>query len=132
MELAIILVPIFVFVLFRSAMESRQKDRAEKLRVLEEAIKTPGIDRATINSLAHQLTGKKPPRTPGESGRRAMAWVLALGWLTLFAGLGVVVLGEMISCSEASAAGLLTALVGFGIVTYPFALRELESRRNAA
>lgn len=132
MELAVILIPIFLFVLFRAALESRAKERAERLRVLEEAIKTPGIDRATIHSLAHQLTGKKAPKPPGEAGRRAMAWLLALGWLTLFSGIGVLVLGEVIACSDVSAAGMLTSLVGFGVVTYPFALRELESRRPAA
>jgi 3-dehydroquinate dehydratase len=29
------------------------------------------------------------------------------------------------------AGGVITAIIGFGFVTYPFALRELEARKQA-
>jgi hypothetical protein len=126
MELAAILVPIFLFVLARSIIDQRDKARRDRLRVLEEALRNPAIDRNTVTTLAHQLTGARPP---GVRAARAQAVLLAFGWLTLFAGLGVWVLGEMVDSNRSCAAGVLVSLIGFGLVTYPFALRELEARR---
>jgi hypothetical protein len=131
MELAIILVPIFVFVLIKGIVEQRGRERTARIKMLEQALANPAVDRATLASLAHQLTGVRPQQ-PGERRSRGMALLLALGWLTLFSGLGVLVLGEMIASSDVSASGVLTSMVGFGLVTYPFALRELETRRPAA
>jgi hypothetical protein len=129
MELAAILVPIFLFVLIRSAVEQRGKERQARLELLEQALKNPAVDRATITSLAQQLTGARPAAA---KPARGLAWLLALGWLTLFSGLGIWLLGAMIAGDEVEASGLLVSLIGFGLVTYPFALRELESRRPAA
>jgi 3-dehydroquinate dehydratase len=39
------------------------------------------------------------------------------------------VFGEMTHEKDALAGGVITSIVGFGLVTYPFALRELEARR---
>ncbi len=128
MELAFILVPIFAFVLVRGVLEQRAKERGDRLRMLEQALQNQNLDRATLAALAQQLTGAKPP---AERGRRTLAVLLAIGWLMLFSGLGVLVLGMMTHSADASSAGIVTSLVGFGCVTYPFALRELESRRHA-
>jgi hypothetical protein len=38
----------------------------------------------------------------------------------------------MLGGEEVTASGGLVSLIGFGLVTYPFALRELEARRPAA
>lgn len=129
MELVYILVPIFVFVLLKMALDQRAVARKDNVRLLEEALKNPALDRATIESLAFQLTGARTPRGGGQG--RFLAFVLAIGWLTLFTGIGILVIGAMIGRPEPSAAGALVALIGFGIVTYPFALRELEARNKA-
>ena len=129
MELVIILAVVFGFALIRTGIEHKTKEREQKLQALQQALQNPSLDRATITALTHQLAGTKPPKEPRGAGR-AMAWLLALGWLTLFSGLGIWVLGEITVCSDVSAAGLLVSLIGFGLVTYPFALRELESRRQ--
>ncbi len=121
-----VLVTVFVFGLIKSWMDQRSKARSENVRLLEEALKNPSIDRATVESLAYQLTGA---RTPKPHGHRLMAMILALGWLTLFSGVGVWVLGELISDRDTTAGGVITSIIGFGLVTYPFALRELEARR---
>ena len=131
MELGIILAVIFGFVLVRTGIEQKAKEREQKLEALQKALQNPSLDRATITSLTHQLAGAKPPKEARGAGR-AMAWLLAFGWLTLFSGLGIWVLGEVTVCRDVSAAGLLVSLIGFGLVTYPFALRELESRRQAS
>jgi hypothetical protein len=129
MELAVILCPIFVFVIARMALEHRSRARADNVRLLEEALKSPTVDRATLESLTYQLTGHRPPHKPGTS--RFMAFLLAIGWLGLFTGLGLWLAGEMTRCNELTIAGMITSIIGFGFVTYPFALRELEARRQA-
>ncbi|MBP8299734.1 MAG: hypothetical protein KA020_05165 [Planctomycetes bacterium] len=129
MELSLILTPIFSFVLLKMMLEHRSKAREDNVRLLEEALKNPALDRATIESLAYQLTGARSPRTAGPS--RMMALLLAVGWVALFSGLGIWLIGEIIGQQGATAGGLLTSIVGFGLVTYPFALRELEARQKA-
>ena len=122
MELAAILGPILSYALLKLMLDHSSKERAARLRLLEQALANPQIDRATVNALAQQLTG---------SGRKwGMAVLLAVGWLTLFSGLGLILMGIIRHMAEASAAGAITALVGFGLVTYPFALSELEARRQ--
>ncbi len=130
MELVLILVPIFAFVLAKMLLEQRARNRADNLHMLEEALRNPALDRATIESLTFQLTGNRPPRVPGPS--RSMAVLLALGWLALFVGVGVMAIGGILEERDALAGGVLTAIVGFGLVTYPFALRELEGRHKEA
>ncbi len=129
MELLYIFVPIFVFVLLKMVLDQRATARKDNVRLLEEALKNPALDRATIESLAFQLTGARSPRTAGPS--RFLAFVLAFGWITLFAGVGIWVIGEILGDRSPTAAGVLVALIGFGLVTYPFALRELEARQKA-
>lgn len=122
-----VLITIFVYALIKSWMDGRAKAQSDKVQLLEEALKNPAIDRATIEKLAFQLTGAKPPNKGASSA--LMAVVLAVGWITLFAGGGVWVFGEMTHEHDAVAGGVVAAIIGFGLVTYPFALRELEARR---
>jgi len=129
MELVWILIPIFVFILAKIVLDQRANARADNVRLLEEALKSPTIDRPTLETLTFQLTGHRPPRQPGTS--RTLAFVLAIGWLGLFTGLGLWISGEMTSTQDLAIAGMITSIVGFGLVTYPFALRELEARRQA-
>jgi hypothetical protein len=129
MELGYFLIPIFAFVLAKGFLEQRAAARKDSVRLLEEALKNPALDRATIESLAFQLTGARAPRHQGPS--RLLALLLAVGWLALFTGVGVWLIGRLLDNEAASAAGVLVAVIAFGVVTYPFALRELESRQKA-
>jgi hypothetical protein len=129
MELTLILFPIFVFVLLMMLIDQRSQARADNVRLLEEALKNPAIDRPTLETLTWQLTGHRPIRHAGPS--RWLAFVLAIGWIALFTGLGVWVTGEMVQEDHLIAGGVITAIIGFGFVTYPFALRELEARKQA-
>jgi hypothetical protein len=129
MELTLILVPIFVFVLLKMLLDQRAAARSENLRLLEEALKNPALDRTTIESLTYQLTGARPPQQRRPTALTAV--VLAIGWITLFTGIGVMMIGGVVDDEDAVAAGALVSMVGFGLVTYPFALRELEARRGA-
>jgi len=132
-EIAYFAVPvlgtIFAFALIKGWMDSRAQGRTERVKLLEEALKNPSIDRATIESLTYQLTGARNPRV-NVGAQRLMAIILAVGWIGLFAGIGVWVFGEMAHEQDAIAGGIITTIASFGLVTYPFALRELEARRT--
>ena len=129
MEVALfIFLPILAFVLLKTVLDQRANARRENVRLLEEALKNPALDRGTIETLTYQLTGQRPMRHPGPS--RFFATVLAVGWVTLFTGLGIFAIGGMVGDDDVAAGGVLTGIIGFGLVTYPFALRELEARRQ--
>lgn len=117
---------VFLYQLSKSHLEQRSKERQQRVEALEQALANPSIDRATLQQLAQQLTGAKAPTPPSRSG---YAWLLGIGWLTLFTGIGVWMIGMMTASQEAAAGGVFVVLIGFALVTYPFALRELESRR---
>ena len=135
MELTTILIAIFCFVILKNHMEQKAKDRSRKLQILEEAIKGGNLDRDMIDDLAATLSGRRPnPRRPQVEPRPRGTWFLALGWIGIFAGLGILALGVLSNSSDAGelmGAGLVVALISFGVTTYPFALRELEACRRA-
>ncbi len=118
---------IVLFQLGKTQMEQRSKEREQRLQALEKALANPSIDRATLQQLAQQLTGAKAPKASSSTG---LAWLLAIGWITLFTGAGVWSLGYMLGEDDALAGGVVVMLIGFGLVTYPFALRDMESRRS--
>lgn len=132
LEIAFFVVPvlivIFLFAIVKGWMDARVEASNQRVKLLEEALKNPSIDRQTIESLTYQLTGARKPRQ-GVGMQRLMAGVLAVGWLGLFTGIGVWVFGEMTHDSDVFAGGIITTIASFGLVTYPFALRELEARR---
>jgi len=123
-----VMVTVFTFSLVKMWMEQRAAARVERTRLLEQALKNPNVDRQTIEALAHQLTGVRSPR---QGVRRSwfMATVLGLGWLALFTGVPLWVIGINEHEQGLFYAGVITAVAGFCLVTYPFALRELEARR---
>ena len=130
MEFTIILPLAFFFLLLKKVLDQKEKARSENLRVLEEALRNPAIDRTTLENLTWQLTGARPARAARQGPSRFLAFVLAIGWIALFVGLGLWVTGSMVHSNGMTTAGVITAIVGFGLVTYPFALRELESRKQ--
>lgn len=128
MEAAVILVPILTFMVLKMVLEHRANVRTENLRLLEEALRNPALDRATIESLTHQLTGRRPLRSPGASP--ALTVVLSVGWIALFVGIALLVISGVFHEPDFAIGGIITAISGFGLVTWPFALRELETRKQ--
>jgi len=129
MDLAIILVPIFVFVLLKIVLDHRAQARSDNVRLLEEALKSPQVDRQILENLTFQLTGNRPIREQGPG--KLLALILAAGWMALFVGIGLWISGSISHKADLFAGGIITAVIGFGLVTYPFALRELEARKQA-
>jgi hypothetical protein len=129
MELAVILLPLLAFLLIRGQLEQKNRIEAQRLQLLEQALRQGQLDRNSLELLAQQLGGTPP--VPGRPRNRWLALLLALGWVTLFVGIGIAVLGTLSNSRDAFASGILVSIIGFGLVTYPFALRELEARRAA-
>lgn len=131
MDLAVILVVIFVFVLLKNLLEQRAKGRRERAHLLELALQQPHLDRATLDDLTWRLTGRRNKAADAQaSGRRWRSLILAAGWFTLFAGGAICVLGSIAGTRHMLATGVAVAILGFAVTTYPFALRELEARRG--
>ena len=129
MEFAAIMSSVFSFLLIKIILDQRAKTRSQNVKLLEEALKSPQVDRPTLETLTYQLTGKRGVRQEGTSG--FMAVVLAIGWIALFTGIALVVVSSLIHSEDLLVAGSIVGIVGFAFVTYPFALRELEARRQA-
>lgn len=126
--LVLIIAVVALAALGGQLLNHRQKRQAENARLLERALENPTVDRATLETLAYQVTGRRSPRhDPVRRG--AMAWILAIGWVGLFLGAGLLIGGITTYDREVELGGWIVGLIGLGFVTYPFALRELESRR---
>jgi len=132
-ELILTVAVVAIAVTLMSFVVQRQRRLTEHTRIIAKALENPAYDRATIESLAFQLTGRRPPAPshPEAARRNLMAWVLAIGWLLMFIGIGVGIAGESCHDNDMVVGGIVTGLIGFAFVTYPFALRELEARRAA-
>ena len=112
----------------------RSRERKERLRVMEKALHSGQLDDVTRRSIANSLSGEARKDRP--------LWLVSLyqgivylcrhavfvgGWIGMFVGAGLMIIGD----SEMFAGGVMTALVSFGVVTVPMALREMEARRGA-
>jgi len=130
MELLLtIVVAVTCYALAKRSMDQKEKARADNVRLLEEALRNPQLDRHTVEALAGRLTHG--------GGRVGMlsAMFLFVGWIGLFVAAGLLV-GASYFASPQQAddmrlGGWITGLCAFGCLSYPFALRELEARRRA-
>lgn len=114
-----------------TVLSHRRKHQAECAKVLEEAMRNPNLDRGTLESLAYQLTGVRPVRATSLEPARGHSWLLAVGWILLFLGAGLLIGGVKESDGDLSTAGCIVGLIGLGLTSFPFALRELDARRSA-
>ena len=130
MELLLtIVVAATCYALVKRSMEQKDKARADNVRLLEEALRNPQLDRQTVEALAERLTDRR-------AGVGVLsALFLFVGWIGLFVAAGLLigasnVTGEVLG-SDLRLGGWITGLCAFGCLSYPFALRELEARRRA-
>lgn len=129
--IAAFLCVVFGYTLLKTWLESRSRMHAERVRLIEKALSSGSLDGDTVQELAYGLSGKKPPKRQSPRGTPGSV-ILALGWITMFVGIGIASLGGVVGDNDLIAAGVLVAFIGFGVTTYPFALRELQARRSSA
>jgi hypothetical protein len=133
--IALILLVIFGYSIAQSAMRSADKRRADTVRLLEEALRNPQVDRQTVDQLARQLTGNRVGSDGGQPVvNPGLGFVghlfLAIGWFGLFVAVGLLI-GSNYGVGveqDMLLAGWIVALVSFGCLTYPFAVREARAR----
>lgn len=98
--------------------------RTRKLRVLEQALQNGALSQEAQELLVAELTKAGPLGRLWAGGRL----MVALGWLGMFVGISIMIVGGRGS----EEVGLPMALLSFGVLTLPFALREMDHKRPAA
>jgi hypothetical protein len=124
---------MYLFARLRAA----EKEREQKVRMIEEVLKAPQVDPQVRDALLAQLQGKPQWQVEREMhlaqhGHGSWAkFLFTLGWLGLFVGLGVLVAGLVGDEPDMIMGGMVVGLIAFGLVTLPIAMREVEARRSA-
>ncbi|MFN9703730.1 MAG: hypothetical protein ACK595_02780 [Planctomycetota bacterium] len=135
--IALVLFVIFGYSIAQAAMRSADRRRADTIRLLEEALRNPQVDRQTVDQLARHLTGKAADDAAGKpAANQGIGFLgnlfLVLGWFGLFTAGGLGIGGNYVDDprweNELIMAAWIVALVSFGCLTYPFALREARAR----
>lgn len=133
------LIPVGVFVLLRtvlaivqSAVDNRAKAGQERIRVLEEALRAGDIDEQLKQDLVQSLSGRRVTAntTPPAKVGFLVKLIAFIGWVSLSVGIAFLIIVESVSGWSGSAMripAVLLPCVGFGLVTYPFVIRELQS-----
>ena len=131
MEVPVLLI-IFGFIAAMTVFQNRAKERRDRLKVLEEAIRSGNLDPAMKQELVGELTGRKPGQAsgpqPAPSAERhgTLARIaFAGGWLGLFLGIGLIAMDDR----DGYEAGVVIAAISFAFVTLPIAIKELERER---
>ncbi|MEO0478553.1 MAG: hypothetical protein AAF196_03645 [Planctomycetota bacterium] len=120
-------VVIFGFILALVWMSNRTKERQNRLRVLEQALRSGALTAQQQRDLADELAGR--PRRSGIPFFSRAAFVL--GWLGLFVAGGFILYEELDSPRDScdyDTVGFLVAAGSFAVLSLPIALREFERR----
>lgn len=132
-SIAFLLMVIFGYSIAQAALKSADRRRADTVRLLEEALRNPQVDRQTVDNLARQLSGKpagQPARAAG-LGFAGHAFV-AVGWFGLFLGVVCLICSNFAVVDgveqELVMGGWVVIIFSFACLTYPFAVREARAR----
>lgn len=117
-SLALILMVIFGFVLARSWLDQRDKHAQARMRFLEQATAQGMTAPGELERMVDSSVKSRVP-TP-------LALLLLAGWICIFVGTMLWLLSRD---PDTKWGGIITAVVGTALASYPFALQELETRR---
>lgn len=113
----------------------RAKQKGERMRLMEKALQAGSIDDELRRALLDQLSGRNKTRPEWISTLYSHLLFLSkhaffvVGWIGLFTGIAMWVVGMSFGPENLGIAGVITALISFGVVTVPMALREVERRK---
>src|SRR5262245_32535999 len=134
--------PCFVFALFATWMVTAGKRRHEldklRLDVLKESLRHPAVDEATraellrVLSLDHEAARRPWTERIGKhTGALRVLW-FGVSWALFIVCTGVLIACELRWLRGVNSSVLLPlAIVGFAMVTMPFAWNEMRARRDA-
>ena len=129
-----------VFGLVYRWLDHRSKHQAERLRVLEDALKRGDIDDVTREELVEALTGRRKNDAPSSAapadslGGPFLTMSGFFGWMCLCIGGVFFILAASGPFSDLAFPGAILCAVGFGLVSFPVVWRELQRppRRQAS
>ena len=120
---------VFGFILAAIVVVHRSKHKQARLRLVERALQEGNLDDATRKQLLDSISAS------GWAGalQQQIAFlarhvVFVSGWLGIFTGLGMTAWGGIEGDQDVIGIGVVVALISFGVVTVPMALRELQGR----
>lgn len=119
--------------LWSTARRRRHELRLRRLDVLQEALRHPQLDEATRREVVRVLGAEHRWFSGAQLLRGGYALFLAVAWLMLVGGAAGWIYNEVVGSSWRQVEPfLVTTITGFGLLTLPFALRELLGRSNRA
>ncbi len=113
---------VFVFVYLILRIATREREQKRRLDLVAQALQAGQLD----ERLRHELLGAVAapgPKTP--------IWVV-LGWLGLFAGIGLLIVAATTNERDMWPAGIMVTAVSFAVLSLPIAAREMQGRKTAA
>ena len=130
-----VLAMLMGFALIVIGVSIRAKQKNDRMRLMEKALHANTLDDELRRQLLDHLSGRNQPRPQWlETLSRHLVFLsknalFVVGWLGLFTGIALFVVGAAYDLEGLGIAGGISSLVSFGIVTVPLALREVERRR---
>lgn len=115
--LVVAIVFVYVFLVYQT--KHRHRDRERRIELVERALESGAIDDTTKRELVAAVVG---------GSTSGMHPLLAVGWIGLFAGLGMI--GLAFGDYPMWRPGIMTTAISFGVVSLPLASRELNQRRT--
>jgi hypothetical protein len=135
-EEALVMLCCMLFAGFCVWMTMRHKVRTERLKILQKALDSGSLDDATRRQLleAFAADAQVPMAiwraVAANAGKVTRGLLFVAGWLTFTIGGCCLVAMLMFKASRYDIEGAAIATsIGFGLVTLPLAMRELEARR---
>ena len=114
---------VFGFVYLIVRISAHEKDQRRRIELVERALDSGAIDAQTKRELVETVANARAKAGPGA--------VFSLGWVGLFAGLGMIGTGLALEPYDWWPAGIMTTAISFGVLSIPLAARELQSRKHA-
>jgi hypothetical protein len=119
-----ILAMIFAFGALMTRITNRERERRDRVRLAEQALKAERLDPDLRAALLSALR-PQADHTWWQSASPAR-WCFGIGWIGMFLGIGLLCFSY--GRDEYVAGGMITG-IGFALASLPIALRELERRR---
>lgn len=138
--MASIIAVILVFMLIKHGMDTKAKHDGERLRLVEESLRQGGLDDKSREELMGTLTGRRPQqpwsarpvrvRSPHDVGF-FLKFLAFIGWLGFCVGISfVIIVANFRDYEFLAVPATILSCSGFGLVTFPFVIRELNSPRR--
>ena len=113
---------VFGFVYMVTRISAKEKAERRRLDLIERALDSGAIDEATQRELVASVVKRPTQRMP---------WLFVAGWIGLFVGVGLIVVGSMSHRMDYMLPqAIMVVTVSFAVLSLPIAAREFTSRTD--